>query len=274
MKTARQIITYKKSIIHVSFFGTGNKLLICLHGYGEDGSSFAPLEKKLGDEYTLIAMDFPFHGMTEWNEGFLMTPNDLMNILNTIIQQNENVKDKLSKFSVIAFSLGGRVALHMLQLMPSQIERAVLIAPDGLHQNFWYWLATQTFLGNKLFVYTMKKPHWFFILTSFGHKIGLLNKSIAKIIHYYLDDERGRTLLYQRWTTMRRFKPDANTVTQIIDKYQIPLRLLFGRYDRIILSRRSKFFKNSKYVKVTIIDAGHQLLKEKFADDIALLFSQ
>ena len=64
-----QSITYKKSIINVSIFGTGNKLLICFHGYGEDGDSFEPLEKKLGNEYTLAAIDFPFHGETKWNEG-------------------------------------------------------------------------------------------------------------------------------------------------------------------------------------------------------------
>jgi pimeloyl-ACP methyl ester carboxylesterase len=267
-------ISYRKSLINISIFGTGKKLVICFHGYGENGNSFERLEKRLGDEYTLVAMDFPFHGQTKWNEGSLITPNDLVNILNSIIQEIETRKDKSSKFYVLGFSLGGRVALHMLQVMPAKIERAVLIAPDGLHQNCWYWLATQTSLGNKLFASTMKKPYWFFALTSFGYKLGLLNKSIAKVIHYYLDDETGRLLLYQRWTTTRRFKPKPKVITNAINKYQIPVRFLFGSYDRIILSKRSEFFKNNKHVKITIIDGGHQLMQEKFAEDIALLFSQ
>jgi len=162
----------------------------------------------------------------------------------------------------------------MLQSMPVQIERMVLVAPDGLHQNFWYWLGTQTLLGNKLFAHTMKKPYWFFALTSFGYKIRLVNKSIVKIIHYYLDDEEGRLLLYQRWTTMRKFKPKPEVVVNAINNYKIPVRFLFGSYDRIILSERSNFFKRNQYVKVKIINAGHQLLGEKFAEDIALLFSQ
>jgi pimeloyl-ACP methyl ester carboxylesterase len=270
----QQIIAYKKSLINVLLFGTGHKWLICLHGYGENGYSFQPLEKKLGDEYTLVAIDLPFHGETEWSEGLLMTSNDLINILSTIIQQNENIKDKPSKFSMLAFSLGGRVAMHLLQSTPAQIERMVLIAPDGLHKNFWYWLGTQTSLGNKLFAYTMRKPYWFFTLTGFAHKVRLLNKSIIRFIHYYLDDKTERLLLYQRWTTMRSFKPNPNTITHAINNYQIPVRFLFGSYDRIILSKRSNFFKNSKHVKITIINAGHQLLKEKFAEDIALLFSQ
>ncbi|HXL56280.1 MAG TPA: alpha/beta hydrolase [Chitinophagaceae bacterium] len=274
MKMQQHIITYKKSFINVLLFGTGPKWLICLHGYGENGYSFRVFEKTLGNEYTLVAIDLPFHGETEWNEGLLMTPNDLMNILNMIIQQNKKVKDKPSKFSVLAFSLGGRVALHMLQSTPAEIEKMVLIAPDGLHKNFWYWLGTQTLLGNKLFAYTMKRPYWFFKLTQLAYKIRLLNKSIIRFVHYYLDDEKERSLLYQRWTTMRRFKPNLNAIAGTINNYQIPVRFLFGSYDRIILSKRSNFFKTSKHVKIRIINAGHQLLKEKFAKDIALLFSQ
>jgi len=269
-----QSISYKKSIINLSVFGTGNKLLICFHGYGENGKTFESLEKKLGNEYTLVAIDFPFHGETKWNERLLMTPNYLSNILSIILRQIEIAKERSIKFSVVAFSLGGRVALHLLQSTPAQIERMVLIAPDGLHQNFWYWLATQTSVGNKLFAHTMKRPAWLFALTSFGYKLRLLNKSIVRIIHYYLDDEEGRLLLYRRWTTMRKFIPEKRAISDAINKYQIPVRFLFGSYDRIILSKRSKFFKSNPYVKVTTINAGHQLLKEKFAEDIALLFSQ
>jgi pimeloyl-ACP methyl ester carboxylesterase len=190
------------------------------------------------------------------------------------VKRNERPRKNQSKFSVIAFSLGGRVALHLLQSAPAQIERMVLIAPDGLHQNFWYWLATQTSAGNRLFGYTMKNPHWFFALISFAFKLRLLNKSIARIVHHYLDDEEGRLLLYRRWTVMRKFKPEKKAIASAIGTRQIPVRFLFGSYDRIILSRRSKFFEGNQHVKVKIIDSGHQLLKEKFADDIASLFSQ
>jgi hypothetical protein len=47
--------------------------------------------------------------------------------------------------------------------MPEQIEKLVLLAPDGLKVNFWYWLATQTWLGKNSFCFTMKHPGWFFV---------------------------------------------------------------------------------------------------------------
>lgn len=272
MQGKTQIVQYKKSFINIYFFGEGNKWLFCFHGYGEEGSSFEVLKNSLSKEYTLAAIDLPFHGKTKWNEGLLIAPEDLINIINIILHNNNSETKK--KISLIGFSLGGRVALHLLQTIPAQLERTVLIAPDGLHINFWYWLGTQTSLGNKLFAWTMKNPNWFFPVISFGYKIGLLNKSIVKIVHYYLDDEEQRLLLYQRWTTMRKFKPKASSIMKAIDKYKIPVRFLFGKYDRIILSKRSAFFQNNKHVKITVIEAGHQLLGEKYVDDIASLFSQ
>jgi pimeloyl-ACP methyl ester carboxylesterase len=270
METKTQIIKYRQSFINVYFFGEGDKYLFCFHGYGEDGRSFEFLKNFLGNEYTLIAMDLPFHGKTTWNEGLLMSPQDLINILDLITSS----KGTENKISLLGFSLGGRIALHLLQTIPSLIEKVVLIAPDGLHVNFWYSLGTQTIIGNKLFAYTMKKPGWFAKLVNFGNKIKLLSSSIVRFTHYYLDDEQERFLLYQRWTTMRKFKPNVYLVRKAIEKYKINVRVLFGSYDRIILSKRSSFFKNDPHVKIKVIEAGHMLLSKKYAEDIASLFSQ
>jgi len=272
MQVKTQIIQYKQSFINVYFFGKGDKWLFCFHGYGEDGRSFEFLKIFLGDEYTLVAIDLPSHGRTNWNEGLLMTPQDLINIIDLIIAANGNT-EKQNKISLLGFSLGGRVALHLLQTIPSQIERVILIAPDGLHINFWYALGTQTNWGNKLFAYTMKQPGWFAGLVNFGYKIKLLSKSIVRFTHRYLDDAEERSLLYERWTTLRKFKPKTSLVRKAIEKYRVDVCVLFGSYDRIILSKRSSFFK-SDHVKIKVIEAGHMLLKEKYAEDIALLFSQ
>jgi pimeloyl-ACP methyl ester carboxylesterase len=274
MGVRTQIIQYKKSVINILLFGTGDKLVFCFHGYGEDATSFGVLEAVLGKEYTLIAVDLPFHGKTEWNEGPLILPADLQNIIEKVIQNNNIGNPSPARYSLLAFSLGGRIALHLLQMTPSKIERAILIAPDGLRLNFWYFMGTQTYVGNKLFAYTMRQPAWFFKLMSAGRIMGLLNKSIVKFVHYYLDDAEARSQLYERWTTMRKFKPDKYAIQKALNEYSIPVRLLFGKYDRIILSKRSTFFNDNKNVKVKVIEGGHQLLNEKFVTDIALLFSQ
>ncbi len=258
-------LSFKSSLINYYVFGNGVKTLFCLHGYGEDGSSFSFLENFLGDDYTLIAIDFPFHGATEWIEKVPLMPEELFEIFNCI-NTNQN-----KKFSVLAYSMGGRIALYLLEKNPEKFEHVVLVAPDGLHINFWYWLSTQTSAGNKLFKHLMKQPRLFFSFLNAANKINLLNTSIVKFVHHFLDDETERTLLYKRWTVMRAFKPDLSAIKEICDEHNIHLHLLFGRFDKIILSKRADDLKKSKNIHIEIIEAGHQLLKEKYAHYIAPL---
>ena len=259
-------ISFRSSTIHYIRMGHGPEWLFCFHGYGEDATSFEILEETLGNRFTLIAVDFPFHGKTDWQEGLLFEPAHLIAIINLI-------KPEQQKMYLLGYSMGGRVALQLLQLIPEQISTLVLIAPDGLHKNKWQWLATKTKLGKNLFAYTMHNPFWMMRLMDLGGKLGLYNKSLIKFVHYYLDDAEQRMILYRRWTTMRKFRPDKDLLKSIILKNKIPLSIVFGRYDRVILSKHgNSFSKNAEeYIKVIVLEAGHQLLKEKHVPLIAQL---
>lgn len=257
-------LSFKSCVINYYVFGSGNKTLFCLHGYGEDGSSFSFLENYLGDDYTLYAIDFPFHGATEWNEKNSLSADDLLKIFQLIN------KNQTKTFSVLAYSMGGRIALYLLEKNPEKFERVVLAAPDGLHQNIWYKISTQTTAGNKLFKKIMQQPGLFFAFLHVAGKLKILNSSIVKFIHGYLDDKNERLLLFKRWTVLRTFKPQLSEVKKICDGYNVQLYLLFGSFDKIILSKRAAGLK-SKNIYIRMIEAGHQLLKEKYAHYIAPL---
>ncbi|MFY0080090.1 hypothetical protein ABTQ07_20400, partial [Acinetobacter baumannii] len=74
--------------------------------------------------------------------------------------------------------MGGRVSLFMLQQFPEQIKSVTLIAPDGLHNNTWHKISTQTITGNRLFHFTMKQPYWLFALMKVATALRLFNKSV------------------------------------------------------------------------------------------------
>ncbi len=245
----------------------GKKLLFCFHGYGEDAESFAFLETILGKNFDIIALDFPFHGLTDWKDELLFTDTDLINIIDLIASSTQ-------KISILGYSMGGRIALHLLQTNPQKIEQLVLVAPDGFHHNIWHKISTQTFIGNKIFAFTMKHPLWMFALMKLFYKLNLFNKSIFNFVHYYLDDENSRWMLYKRWTTMRRFHPNLHLLKMIIQKNKIPIGLLFGKFDRVILTKHGLTFQRSleNFVEVKEIEAGHQLLKLKYAKEITDLF--
>jgi pimeloyl-ACP methyl ester carboxylesterase len=266
-----QLFSFRNSTIGYFCFGNGPGTVICFHGFGEDAMTFEFLEKHAGHEFTFYALDLPFHGQTIWNEGLLFTHNDLLKIIDGVLHsQNQNPEAKSQKLILLGFSLGGRIALSLYQAIPEQVDKIVLLAPDGLKINFWYWFATQTWMGNKFFAFTMKKPGWFFSFLKILNKVKLVNTSVFKFVNYYIGKKDIRLLLYRRWTTLRKLKPNLFRIKSIIRKQATPVRLVYGRHDRIILSSVGEKFRKEieEYSTLTIIESGHQVLHEKYVKEI------
>lgn len=265
-------LSYKSSTIHYLHSAEKNRVLFCFHGYGEDGASFHFLKKYVEEETAVYAIDLPFHGKTVWNEGLDFSVTDLQLIVKKILQQH-NYSPQTTKpaISLLGYSLGGRVALSLFEIMPERIDKLILLSPDGLKINAWYWLSTQTYLGNRFFKLTMEKPGWFFGFLKLLNKLNLVNASIFKFVNYYIGDAEVRRLLYSRWTTLRRIKPKIPMIKKNILKYKIPVRLIYGKHDRIILFSVGEKFRNGieEYCRLSIINAGHQVLHEKHAKEIA-----
>lgn len=253
-------ISYNNSSINYYEVGNGTEILFCFHGYGETAASFLFLENELYEKYTIIAIDFPLHGETVWNHE-TFTPKDLMNIIELIMPLSR-------KFSILAYSMGGRLALHLLQTFSQKINSITLVAPDGLHVNFWYWLGTQTSFGKLIFRTTMKNPSWIFGIMRIADKTNLLNKSLLNFLRRFLESKYERQLLYKRWIMMKEFKPTHSGLKRIIKKWPGNLNLIFGKYDPMILKKRSDFLIGYTNVSIEIIDAGHNLLKEKYSSEI------
>src|SRR5689334_10734332 len=114
-----QLLRYKNSDIAWYRFGSGPRTAVCFHGYGEDGTSYEFLSKWAGSQYSFIAIDLPFHGRTNWNEGLNFTPPDLQQVVGDILR-GENLQPVTSnqQLTVLGFSLGGRIALSLYQSMP------------------------------------------------------------------------------------------------------------------------------------------------------------
>lgn len=258
------ILPYRSSSFEFIRFGHGPQVAVCFHGYGEQGASFAFLEKHLGASYTFIAINLPHHGHTQWKEPALFTVQQLLQVMEAIFRQQGVAAER---FTLLGYSMGGRVALTVANAVPDRVSRLCLVAPDGMKMNFWYWLSTQTKAGNGLFRFTMKHPGWFTGLIKGAHRLRLVNTSIGKFLDYYIGDPVVRQELYDRWTCMRKFTPDLQQLQKDIRKYQIPVRLLYGKYDRIIVAARAEPFVRGAgaHCSIKVLAAGHQLLQERYA---------
>ena len=250
--------------IQYQTWGTGPKILFAFHGYGESASTFAFWGEALGSDHTLIAIDLPFHGRTGWKDGLEFYPEQLFRRMEDIAAR---VPHAGPTWGLIGYSMGGRIALQLLQNHPDRFDRIILLAPDGLKVNFWYWIATATSLGNRLFRWTMRRPGWIFFLLRLSHALRLVNPSIYKFAVHYIDDKPVRAQLYARWTVMRKFRPNLATIAAIIRTRQLPVYLVYGKYDRIIRWQTAEKFRNRGIAATShliLLDTGHQLLRPQF----------
>ena len=133
---------------HVIQWGKGPKLLVCFHGFGESAAEFSCLEPSLGDIYTLVAIDLPFHGSTRWN-GEVFDQEIVRHLAEKILEHYQ-----LSIFSVLGYSLGGRVALSLVEALPQQVQQLILVAPDGVRDTFWVYPCDQDHFSCSLFVHS------------------------------------------------------------------------------------------------------------------------
>jgi pimeloyl-ACP methyl ester carboxylesterase len=266
-----RLLSYKNSQVSYYRFGSGPNTAICFHGFGEDGRLYSFLEKYAGKDYTFYSLDLPFHGETQWNEGLLFAHYDLVQIIREILEQNNSRSQTPNlQVSILGFSLGGRIALSFYQAQPESIKKIILLAPDGLKINLWYWFATQTWIGNRTFDFSMRYPGWFFSFLKAVNKLGFVNASVFKFVNYYIGDKEARQLLYQRWTTLRKLKPNLVRIKTDIRQYKTQTRLLYGKYDRIILPIRGEEFQKGieEFCTITVIDSGHQIVHENHAAQI------
>ncbi len=266
-----RVLTYKASQVSYYCFGTGSRQVVCFHGYGEEARLYSFLEKHAGNEFTFYCIDLPFHGQTKWNEGLDFAHADLRQIIeNILLEDNQQPRTGNRKLSLLGFSLGGRIALSLYQAQPESVGKLILLAPDGLVVNSWYWFSTQTWIGNKIFSFSMKYPGWFFAFLKLLNKLGLVNASVFKFVNYYIGNKEARQLLYQRWTGLRKLKPNLQRVKHLIRLHKTPTRLVYGKYDRIILPVRGEKFKKGieEFCTVTVIASGHQVVHENHVEGI------
>lgn len=69
---------------------------------------------------------------------------------------------------------------------------------------------------------------------------------------------------------MRLFRPSFAGLKKIISDHKIPVRLIFGKYDRVILASHGYRLQKGidRWVSVTELSAGHHLLQEKYKNDL------
>jgi pimeloyl-ACP methyl ester carboxylesterase len=173
------------------------------------------------------------------------------------------------RLSLAGYSLGGRICLTLLELMPESVERVMLLAPDGLGGRRFYHFVTRTIIGKRLFRHYLEDGRRIARLAGLLHRCGLLGAARHRFLSKYTGSESARKLLLQVWPSMRYLVPDLRKVRNLIRKHHIPVYLFTGRHDPIIRPHFARLLsRNLPEVQVTVLDHGHYLLHEHILQKI------
>ncbi len=253
-------LKYKNSKIHFVKFGSGEKLLIALHGYGDHAWIFSALESALENNYTVCAIDLPYHGQTQWEKGSF-SKKDFVEIFRIIAK-----KEQKKSFELMGYSFGGRIVLASLFEIAEQLDKIYLIAPDGIQtKGMAKVLIFPTWLKNAIHG-LLNRPAWLISFMEILNKTGLLSRFNFNFVKYNISSIERRERLLRTWISINDFKVDLRKVKKILKEKKIPVELYFGKHDKIIPTKvGEKLSGELSNVRLNVIEEGHLLLNEKLS---------
>lgn len=252
-------------LLHYLQLGTGKRLLVTFHGYGNTADAFLPLSSYLASDFTILCFDLPHHGRTEWKGAVLMDKK----MLGTLIKQ---LKEQFSVpfISLAGYSIGGRVCICCIEAAPESIEQVLLVASDGLVFNPFYYFVTKNFIGKTMFRHFVGKPNSYLTMLKWLHERGAIPGSKYKFMTHYIATEADRHRLLHIWTDLHQLVPNGKTARKLIQQYRIPVHIFMGRYDKVIpLAHARRFINGMDTVQLFITEKGHQVMDKDTLPDMA-----
>ncbi len=267
--------TFHHNALALSYrtFGSGPLPIIAFHGFGRTGADFHVFEKELGAIATIHAFDLPFHGDSPSPTQRANNPFEPAELRDHFIAFADHIG--AGKLVLMGYSLGGRLALSLLETMPERISHAILIAPDGLKTKPWYRSLASSAWGRACYRRFIHKPHRVHGIVRSLHKVGLLHEKMHRFIIGQSDTHAKRQLLHDVWLSFRHIEPDLDAVASNVRKNKLPVTLVFGAKDNVIKAELADRLqpKAPELTSTMILDAGHQLLDNELGKRLRLLLT-
>jgi len=250
--------------------GHGPKILLAFHGIGQTGlTCFESFSKQLEDHYTIYAFDLFFHGQSkgihgndDFSEQNILSKTLWKKLISDFLEEN-----RIDRFDIAAFSMGGRFALATLEEFSNKIDNAFLIAPDGVSEHPLYTLASRFWPTRKLFHWVLQNPDTLIKSANVFEKLGLIHKSLIRFTQFMLADPQRQETIYRSWLAFRMLKFDVTRIYQKLNGTTV--YLFIGKYDKLLKAKDVKklsiLLPKEQYF---LIPAGHGNLVEKAADII------
>lgn len=114
--------------IHYNIYGSGNKRVVLLHGWGCTGDLMKAVGEHLAKNMTVLAVDFPAHGKSTQPPEPWGVPEFAACLKELLVKLN------FLPCSVIAHSFGGRVTIELASQYSTMFDRIILTGAAGIRK--------------------------------------------------------------------------------------------------------------------------------------------
>lgn len=233
--------------------GTGNKVVIWFHGFGQQHQVFDKILNSLQGDYTHYSFDLFFHGNSRWVSDSPIARKDLHELFQQFLTEHNIIS-----FSVVAFSIGCRFAFALTERFPDRIQNLVLLAPDGIQFRFWYWLATYPAFSRKIFQRIVTRPTFWHRLLSFLEITHLIDKKLLRFAQRQMDGQQKREQVYNTWVNFRHLETNARALSRLAIANRFSLTLIAGSRDRLVpASLVEKLKRSIPTAQLHVFDTNH-----------------
>lgn len=236
--------------LRIHRWGGGARLLLCLHGYGDTGERFGGPARALGNEYTVIAPDLPWHGATEWKkESF--DAWDVQEMAEALMAL-ENKADGM----LLGHSWGARLVMSALPLLPERISSAYFIAPGGFDPaSRWAGEKLPLWLRNALIYSVEHHTGRWLAFARWCVKMGWASASTLRFFQSSLETPERRTRLMAVWKNLYGFRIRRAPLQAL----SVPKCFIVGGRDMLVSPHAVRDFAhglpNTRFI--TLPDCGH-----------------
>jgi len=250
-------------VVEWSKSNDATELILCLHGFGRNPEDFASFAHSLKENERLVAIGFWSH---KDSDSFTASELKKGMPVESWVQQFHFLLNhfQVEKCKLIAYSMGGRLGLMLIQESGRNISSATFLASDGLTRNKLYAFTVGTFLGRSIANGLKKNGNVVIRLARLLKNLKLLPVKLFRFVEFYMHERRVREQVFDVWMGYRHCYPNLKSIAHAIEKNKIPTEFVFGKYDVIIPWKHGEKLRSLTshlpHIEWMLVEKGHRLM--------------
>jgi pimeloyl-ACP methyl ester carboxylesterase len=244
--------------------GEGSEIILAFHGFGRTADDMICFAKKLKPHQKLVSIGLFSHSISEFFTDDIihkpLEPQEWKEFILAFLKIHGQ-----TKFHLVGYSMGGRLAMVTAQLLPESVLSMSLYATDGLKINLLYRFASSTRVGLYFSRYLKQNPRPLFRIVDFLKTARLMPTKLHRFVYVHIDTFEKREQVFTAWLIYKKMFPDLRLLASIINKKGFKFMMVFGKYDSVIPPKSGRKFSDMIGCQTCFkqIDTGHRMLNEE-----------